>query len=411
MPSSTLQVELDDLSRPQVHALLREHLSNMRELSPPETVHALDLSKLKSPDITFWTVWDGSMLLGCGALKELAARHGEVKSMRTPKALRRRGAGRAILTRILEEASSRGYTRLSLETGAHEEFRPAQHLYESFGFTYCGPFGDYVPDPHSVFMTLALASHEARIVTHFTKMADAFATSPRIVDRDALDLLLKETGASAADDSLDVACGAGVVACHFASVVRTATGIDITPAMIEKAKALQAKTGLTNVRWDLGDVKRLPYPDASFSLVSSRYAFHHIPEPEPVLREMVRVCRPGGVVMVADICVPEDPRKADRFNELEKLNDATHYRALPLSEHAALFQRAGLSEPKVARYKLDYTLSKLQHALGHAPEAAHATQERFRAAIREDMLAGSRIEGVETIFSYPIAVLTARKSQ
>ena len=156
MPPSLLQVELDDLSRPQVHELLREHLSNMYELSPPESVHALDLSKLRSPDITFWTVWEGSMLLGCGALKELDPAHGEVKSMRTPKALRRRGAGRAILVRIIEEARSRGYARLSLETGAHEAFLPAQRLYESFGFRYCGPFGPYEPDPNSVFMSLAL---------------------------------------------------------------------------------------------------------------------------------------------------------------------------------------------------------------------------------------------------------------
>lgn len=156
MPPSLLQVELDDLSRPQVHDLLREHLSNMYELSPPESVHALDLSKLRSPDITFWTIWDGPTLLGCGALKELDPAHGEVKSMRTPKAHRRRGAGRAILIRIIEEARSRGYARLSLETGAHENFLPAQRLYESFGFSYCGPFGSYEPDRHSVFMTLAL---------------------------------------------------------------------------------------------------------------------------------------------------------------------------------------------------------------------------------------------------------------
>lgn len=156
VPPATLQVELDDLSRPQVHALLREHLGNMHELSPPESVHALDVSKLKSADITFWTAWDGPTLLGCGALKELGPKHGEVKSMRTPKALRRRGAGRAILERILVEARSRGYARVSLETGAHEDFRPAQALYQSFGFVCCGPFDPYVPDPHSVFMTLEL---------------------------------------------------------------------------------------------------------------------------------------------------------------------------------------------------------------------------------------------------------------
>ena len=151
-----MRIELNDLSRPEVHALLREHLDNMHELSPPESVHALDLSKLRSPDITFWTVWDESLLLGCGALKKLAPTHGEVKSMRTPTSLRRRGAGRAVLEHIVAEARSRDYRRLSLETGSHEDFKPAQKLYESFGFTYCGPFADYKADPNSVFMSLEL---------------------------------------------------------------------------------------------------------------------------------------------------------------------------------------------------------------------------------------------------------------
>lgn len=151
-----LRIELDDLSRPEVHALLREHLHEMHELSPPESVHALDLAQLRRPDVTFWSVWDGSQLLGCGALKQLDPTHGEVKSMRTPSALRRRGAGRAVLAHIVAEARARGYRRLSLETGSMAAFAPAQTLYERFGFTCCAPFGDYRPDPNSVFMTLAL---------------------------------------------------------------------------------------------------------------------------------------------------------------------------------------------------------------------------------------------------------------
>jgi putative acetyltransferase len=139
-----------------VHALLQEHLDNMYELSPPESVHALDLSKLRKPDITFWTAWDESLLLGCGALKQLDATHGEIKSMRTPAALRGKGAGRVLLAHIVAEARSRDYRRLSLETGPHPAFLPAQRLYRSFGFEVCGPFGDYKPDPYSVFMTLEL---------------------------------------------------------------------------------------------------------------------------------------------------------------------------------------------------------------------------------------------------------------
>src|SRR5262245_39697302 len=195
-------------------------------------------------------------------------------------------------------------------------------------------------------------SRNADIVAHFTRMADAFASAPLIVDRQALDLLVEQTGASRSDNSLDVACGPGVVVCHFASVVNTATGIDITPAMIEKAKSLQRSRGLNNVRWDLGDVEHLPYAVGSFPINTSRYAFHHMSEPELALREMVRVCQESGIVAVADICVVEDLQKADRFNELERLNDRTHVRALPLSEHLSLFRGVGLTAPKISHYKL-----------------------------------------------------------
>lgn len=152
-----MRIEIDDLSRPAVHALLSEHLANMYELSPPEQVFALDLSKLKSPDITFWTVWEGNILLGCGALKELTATHGEIKSMRTPAKLRSRGAGRAVLNQIVETTRQRGYSLLSLETGTHPAFLAAQQLYRSAGFQESGPFANYKEDPHSVFMALRLS--------------------------------------------------------------------------------------------------------------------------------------------------------------------------------------------------------------------------------------------------------------
>ena len=151
-----MHIEIDDLSRAEIHALLSEHLQSMHALSPPESVHALDLERLRVPEITFWSAWEHGQLLGCGALKELDSSHGEVKSMRTPSARRRSGAGRAILMHIIEVAQARGYQRLSLETGAVEAFKPAQTLYESAGFVRCGPFGDYAEDSFSVFMTLRL---------------------------------------------------------------------------------------------------------------------------------------------------------------------------------------------------------------------------------------------------------------
>jgi putative acetyltransferase len=149
-----MDIRRDDLRGPEIRALLEEHLRNMHEISPPESVHALDLAALRHPAITFWTAWSGTELLGCGALKELDPRHGEIKSMRTATAHRRKGVARAMLEHILGEARSRGYRRLSLETGSQPQFLPARHLYESVGFTCCAPFADYAEDPNSVFMTL-----------------------------------------------------------------------------------------------------------------------------------------------------------------------------------------------------------------------------------------------------------------
>lgn len=152
-----MRIELDDLSRPQIHVLLNEHLRNMYEITPAASVHALDLARLRSPDITFWTVWEQSELVGCGALKELDRSHGEIKSMRTPQAARRKGAGRALLNHIISVARARGYRHLSLETGPKQTFMAAQSLYASAGFCFCRAFGDYRDeDPHSVFMTLSL---------------------------------------------------------------------------------------------------------------------------------------------------------------------------------------------------------------------------------------------------------------
>ena len=152
-----LRIQLDDLSRPAVIALLEEHLRNMYELSPPDKVFAFDVSKLMAPDVSFWTAWNGEVLLGCAALKELSSTQGEIKSMRTPSAQRRAGAGRALLNHILDVARSRAYRALYLETGCHPAFLPAQTLYGSAGFKVCGPFGSYRENGNSVFMSLSLA--------------------------------------------------------------------------------------------------------------------------------------------------------------------------------------------------------------------------------------------------------------
>lgn len=156
-----MRIEIDDLSRPQVLALLEEHLRNMYEITPPEFVFAFDANKLKAADVTFWTAWDGDSLLGCAALKELSATEGEIKSMRTPATRRRTGAGRALLNHIIDVARARGYRVLYLETGRQPAFAPAQALYASAGFTRCGPFGQYRENGNSVFMSLSLADRNA----------------------------------------------------------------------------------------------------------------------------------------------------------------------------------------------------------------------------------------------------------
>ena len=147
-----MNIKIDDLEGSEIYELLQVHLRSMALHSPPESVHALDIEALRKPEITFWTVWEGGELLGCGALKELDPRHAEIKSMRTSSAHLRKGVAKNLLKHILEEAKRRGYSRVSLETGSMEAFEPARKLYAGFGFTYCGPFADYVEDPYSVFM-------------------------------------------------------------------------------------------------------------------------------------------------------------------------------------------------------------------------------------------------------------------
>ena len=152
----SLKIRVDDPSTSQAASLLREHLEDMAVHSPPESIHALDMEGLRSPEVTFWTAWEGCELLGCGALFELDRQHGEIKSMRTAREYLKRGVASRILQHIILEAERRSYTRLSLETGSMQAFAPARALYASFGFAFCNPFANYLSDPNSVFMTRGL---------------------------------------------------------------------------------------------------------------------------------------------------------------------------------------------------------------------------------------------------------------
>ena len=157
-----MQILIDDLRGPEIAELLQAHLEHCRKWSPPESVHALDLNALRSPEITFWTAWEDASLLGCGAVKELDPLQGEIKSIHTAVKHRGRGVAAGLVAHIVAEARSRSYQHLWLETGSMDAFDPARALYTRFGFISCGPFGDYSLDPNSVFMTLDLAKTDQR---------------------------------------------------------------------------------------------------------------------------------------------------------------------------------------------------------------------------------------------------------
>ena len=151
-----LEIREDDLTGPEIAALLEEHLAEMHRVTPAGSVHALELERLRAPGITFWSAWSGAELVGCGALKELGPDRGEVKSMRTAAAHRRRGVAARMLEHVMAEARRRGYRWLFLETGAGAPFAPARALYRSYGFEPCGPFEGYTDDPNSAFLTKEL---------------------------------------------------------------------------------------------------------------------------------------------------------------------------------------------------------------------------------------------------------------
>jgi len=251
-------------------------------------------------------------------------------------------------------------------------------------------------------------SHRDMILDQFSRQAVPFSTSPGIKDEQALRLIVEFSGAGPEDTVLDVACGGGIVVCAFARVVRHATGIDLTPAMIERARSLQAEQGLSNVSWKQGDVLPLPWPDGAFSIVTSRFAFHHFLDPRAVLAEMRRVCAPGGKVVVIDTEASPDVAKAAEFNRMEKLRDPSHVRAMPLTELRGLFPQAGLPAPRGTSYRLE---GELEALLGRSfPLAGDADKIReiFAASLGDDRLGIPMArEDARIRYAYPVAVLVA----
>jgi ubiquinone/menaquinone biosynthesis C-methylase UbiE len=257
---------------------------------------------------------------------------------------------------------------------------------------------------------MAPATHRELILDQFTRQATPFSTAAPIADAGALDMILAAARPGPGDTVLDLACGGGIVVCAFAPYVRRATGIDVTPAMLDRAQRLAAEKGLTNTAWERGEVTALPYADASFTIVVTRFAVHHFPDPAAVLREMVRVCAPGGRIVVIDTYASADPAKAATFNRLEVLRDPSHVRCLNLAELQALFAAAGLPAPQASFYELrDEVQNLLARSFPNPGDEARIVA-LFRASVEDDRL-GIPVEiAADTIrYAYPVAILAAQR--
>src|SRR4051812_10906631 len=231
-----------------------------------------------------------------------------------------------------------------------------------------------------------MTSNADIVVDQFTRQATPFANSAAMRDEDALRLLVEVSGAGAGDTVLDVACGPGLVVAAFARLCRHGTGIDLTPAMIAKAREHAASLALTNVDWHVGNVLPLPFPDRAFSVVVSRFAFHHFPDPLAVLREMARVCTRPGRIVIADMAASEDPHKAAAFNRMERLRDPSHTRALMLPELRSLFAQAGLPAPRETYYDVRGELEGLLAASFPAPDDIAMIRQMFSDSLADDGL-------------------------
>jgi ubiquinone/menaquinone biosynthesis C-methylase UbiE len=251
------------------------------------------------------------------------------------------------------------------------------------------------------------ARHERLIVEQFTRQAVPFSQMPG--HSAAFDVIWKAVGPREDDLALDVACGPGLVACALAPQVRHVTGIDITPAMIEQARLLQAEKNLANLTWLVGNAAPLPFEDAAFSLVLTRYSFHHFLEPAAVLAEMCRVCRPRGRVAVIDVFT-SSPAQAARYDALERLRDPSHTHALELGELSAIMLGAGLEGITTDFYRLDMEVEPLLAASCPNPGDKDKARRIYEEDLGRDELGlNVRREGGGLHFSFPIVVMAGSR--
>jgi ubiquinone/menaquinone biosynthesis C-methylase UbiE len=249
-------------------------------------------------------------------------------------------------------------------------------------------------------------SHRALTIDQFTKQAIPFANLPG--HSSSLDALTQLSKPSTSDKVLDVACGPGIVACHFAPLVAHITGIDITPEMIRQAEAAQKARSLTNMAWRVAPAEPLPFEDNSFSLVVTRYSFHHFQHPDSVVAEMLRVCRAGGRILIADVAQPED--KVAGYDEIELLRDPSHVHALSRSEFAGLFSSPMMEPARFSEYKVEMSLESQLAASFPAPGGADGIRNLLRKDVGLDRCGVSaHWVDAELHYAVPIVAGTAIK--
>jgi len=257
---------------------------------------------------------------------------------------------------------------------------------------------------------MGVSDHQTRILEQFSKQAVPFAEVPAHADADAMALLVRLSGANAEDDVLDAGCGPGLVACALAPLVRSVTGSDVTPAMLARAAELASSRGITNTMFLPGDMERLPFETGSFSLVVTRYTFHHLLSPRRALAELVRVCRSGGRVAIVDAAPPSE--KAGAYDAMELVRDPSHVHALAPEELLALAQEAGLRDLETALYRLEIGLDQTLAASFPDPGGA----ERVRTMVESDIGIDSlgiqawREQGGTVWYRVPCAIVVGRKA-
>ncbi|WP_347986589.1 methyltransferase domain-containing protein [Methylomonas sp. AM2-LC] len=206
--------------------------------------------------------------------------------------------------------------------------------------------------------TAQVKQHAELIIEQFSKQATPFGQVPGHLQ--SILLLLEIADVKNSDTVLDLACGPGIVACEFAKIAKHVTGLDVTPAMLAEAKHRQDNNAQENLTWIEGDAGALPFPEESFSVVITRYSFHHLLDPETTLAEMHRVCKPGGRLVVADVIMQAERSAA--FDRLEKLRDPSHHHALTEEEFVDLLNRSGLKNIRYIDYGVDIGLEELLQA-------------------------------------------------